>query len=222
MSLRRRLTRVVRAERAARQPAADPIATLEAAYQRRLEYIDQARRSVADLAVHRRRTELLAEQARQEAAGLDRRAAAAVAVGDDDGARDLLRRGIQAREQADRLTAQHAALDARVRALARTVGALEDRVEQDRLRLLALRADHDAARAALAAQAPWAAGEDTDALAAAEREVRELQARAAAHEELAWTDPDSPRVREALDRLGAEGAVERELGRLRRQVEGRR
>ncbi|WP_127125178.1 PspA/IM30 family protein [Georgenia sp. SYP-B2076] len=220
MPIGRRLPRILRANKAARQTPTDPIATFEAARLQQLARLDEARRAVADLVVERRRVELLGERATAEVAHLGRQAEAAVAAGDDDGAREHLRRGLTVRDRLQALDAQWRALDATVHRLERAAAHLEDRARESEARYRALRADHAVARASLQleqgldASARGAAVARAAALEA-ERQVRQLQAHAAAREELAWTDPDSARVRAAFEELETGPAVEDELARLK-------
>lgn len=225
MSIGRRLARLVRAERRVRPD--DPVRAVEAAHARQEELVDAARRSVADVAVHRRRTEILAERAAAEAGRAADLAAAAVAAGDDGAAREYLRSSLAAEERHRTLQDRYAALDAQVRELERTLGGLESRTEQAARHLDDLRADHDAARASLGMRdaAAVAGRRAADAALAADRaedEIRRLRARAVGHAELAWSDPGSAQVREAFDRLETGLAAERELERLkeRRSIEG--
>lgn len=227
MSLRRRLADAARARRTARQPAPDPAAAFEAAYQEQVTQLDQARRAVADVAAQRRRVEVLAEQAASEETDQNARASAAVGLGRDDDARELLRRAIVAGQRRAALTVQRHQLDEQVRRLEGTLDQLERTVEDSRLRFQSLRADQAAARAAIdvheaeraaAGQAAGAAG----AAREAERQTRELRARAAGYEELSRTDPTSPRVREAFAELERAAEAEAALERLkeRRRIEG--
>ncbi|KAE8762808.1 PspA/IM30 family protein [Georgenia thermotolerans] len=216
----RRLARIVRARREARAPAPDPLVVLERAQLEQEERLDQARRAVADLVVQRRRVELLAVRASDEIARLNRGAEEAVGRGDDAGARELLRRSIVTGERREELHAQRARLDAQVRRLEHGLGQVERRLEDSQSRYLALRADHDAARAATEVRAALGAAgqqaaETRRAAQEAEQAVRELRARAAAYDELAWTDPDGESVRAAFEELEHGRAAEAELERLK-------
>ncbi|GAA1635481.1 PspA/IM30 family protein [Georgenia ruanii] len=220
--VRRRLSRIVRARREARAPAPDPLVVLERAQLEQEERLDQARRAVADLVVQRRRVELLAVRASDEMARLNRGAEEAVARGDDAAARELLRRSIMAGERREQLHAQRARLDAQVGRLEHGLGQVERRLEESQSRYLALRADHDAARAATEVRAALGAAgqqaaETRRAAQEAEQAVRELRARAAAYDELAWTDPDGEAVREAFEELEHGRAADAELARLKQR-----
>jgi phage shock protein A len=226
LSIRNRLGRIARAnrtERAARkQGPVDPVKAVEAAQAEQFRRLDQARRSVADLAANRRRVEYLAQQASAERQQWDRQAEAAVAMGHDEGAREYLRRSIEAGRRVEDLAAQHRTIDAQVRRLEQDLGRMERQVQDSWVRFQSLQADHGAARAALdmreatAAAGLQAAGARTAAVDA-EREIRRLQARAAAYDEIAGADPDSAQVREAFDQLENEAAVRSQLEALKQR-----
>lgn len=224
MSIRDRLGRIVRTgrtERAARrQGPANPVQAVEAAQAEQFRRLDQARRSVADLAANRRRVQVLAQQADAERQQWERQAEAAVAMGHDAGAREYLRRSIEAGKRLEGLAAQHRTIDAQVRRLEQDLVRMERQVQDAWVRLQSLQADHGAARAALAMrEAAAAAGRQASgaqsAAVDAEREIRRLQARAAAYDEIAGADPDSARVREAFEELETEAAVRSQLEALK-------
>jgi phage shock protein A len=205
MPIRRRITAIFRSTRTGPEAAEDPLRALDTSYQEQLDLLDASRRSTADVAAHHRRVQLLAEQAAAETNRLNRAAEAAVAAG-DDAAREALRGALAAGKRLDVLSAQQRTLEGQLHALEQALGRLEQRLEDVRLHQLALKARHSAARAALGMQDALRAGgqgaaDVHSAAAAAEREVRRLQALAAAREELAWSDPDSLQVREAFEEL---------------------
>ncbi|GAA4429080.1 hypothetical protein GCM10023169_30960 [Georgenia halophila] len=217
-----RIRRLVRANRAATQQPTDPLVALEQVHAHRTDRLEGARRAVADLAASRRRVEVLAQRTRAEIEDHDRRAESAVAAGNDDAAREHLRRSLTAGQRLEDLAGQHRRLSEQVRRLEDDLGRLEAQVEDSYFRVQSLRADHDAARAAL--------GRRTDAVAQgqveaggvereAEREVRRLQAKADAYQEVAGTDPGSDRVRAAFDELAGEDDVSRRLESLHKRVD---
>lgn len=221
MSIGRRISRMVRANRSAkREKPTDPIQTVEQAHRQQLDLVDQARRSVADLVASRHRLELLCAEAQSELDRLDRRAEEAVAAGDDDGARGSLTRGIAVRKRLQTLVRQRDDLDAQVRQLDSNLQRLETRVEDNGIRYQTLKARHGAAQAELGMQdalnssGQAAAGAEA-AARRAEIDARQLQARAAAHDELSWSDPRSRRVEEAFEELEAGSDAERELAALK-------
>ncbi|NMR31307.1 PspA/IM30 family protein [Crystallibacter degradans] len=221
MSIGRRLSRIIRAKRsAASQEPENPISSLDGAHQHQLDLLDQARRSVADVAANRRRVELLAEQAAAEVASLNRSAEQAVQAGNDDGARQALQRSITVGKRLESLTAQRQQLDAQVRGLEQTLMRLEHGIEDSRLRYQSLKADHNAAQAALGMRETLtASGQQAAAANAAareaEQEARRMQAQAAAYEELSWSDQNSPQVLQAFEELETRMGAEEELRQLK-------
>ncbi|MFD1214004.1 PspA/IM30 family protein, partial [Arthrobacter sp. GCM10027362] len=147
-----------------------------------------------------------------------------VAAGDDDAARNFLRGALAAGKRQEALDARQRTLAGQLHDLEQMLRRLEQRIEDARLHYLTLKADHGAARAALGMQeALRAAGEGAadarSAAATAEREIRRLQALAAAREELAWSDPDSHQVREAFEELETRLSAEAALSRLRKRTD---
>ncbi|NKX54700.1 PspA/IM30 family protein [Arthrobacter mobilis] len=224
MSIRRRFSAIFRSTRTDAAEVPDPLQRLDASYQQQLDLLESARRSTADVAANRRRVQLLAEQAAAEAESLNRQAAAAVAAGDDDAAREALRGALAAGKRQEALGARQGALEVQLRGLEQTLGRLEQRIEEARLHYLALKADHGAAQAALGMQeALRASGQEAadarSASAAAEREIRQLRALAEAREELSWSDPHSPLVREAFEELETRLTADAELSRLKARMD---
>ncbi|MFH5821249.1 PspA/IM30 family protein [Georgenia sp. AZ-5] len=222
MSITSRLGRLLRDRRnAVREPKQDPREALAAAQRAQQDRLDGARRAVADLAAQRRRVELLAVRESDEIARLGRQAEEAVARGDDAAAREHLRGAIVARERREKLQAEREALDGHVRRLQRSLGRVEERVEESRVRVARLRAGEDAARAAREVrEAARASGQEAESLRTAalqaEREARRIAATEAGHAELAWSDADAPQVREALEQLQRDQAdAERRRGHRR-------
>jgi phage shock protein A len=220
MSISRRISRIVRANKAPAQPPVDPMKLAADAYRAQYAALDQARRGAADVAAHRRRLEILANDATARVRHLEAQAMAAVDRGDDESARAALRGQLGARKHLQTLTLQLQETDLQVRRLASDVARLEERMSDSWLRHQALLARHAAAEASVSAQealrslagplqgGEWEARE-------AERELRRLQATAEAREELAWSDPSSPRVQQAFEELEAEAAARMELERLK-------
>lgn len=222
MSISRRLSRIIRANKAPAQPPADPMKLAADAHRAQYAALDQARRGAADVAAHRRRLEILANDASGRVRHFEAQAVAAVDRGDDDTARSALRGQLDARKHLQALTAQLQETDLQARRLASDIARLEERMSENWLRHQALLARHAAAQASVNAQealrssmGPVQGGE----LAAreAERELKRLQATAEAREELAWSDPSSPRVQQAFEELEAESAARLELDRLKEQ-----
>ncbi|WP_104116314.1 PspA/IM30 family protein [Arthrobacter sp. B1805] len=223
MSIKRRITRIVRANRtAAAEAGQDPQAQAQNAQQVQRTLLDQARRGAADVAAHHHRVGLAANEA---AAYLDRveaAAAAAVQRGDDDAARNAIRESMAARRRLDALVAQLREAERQSRQLHDDVQRIEHRVQQSAMEWDTMLARRAAAQAALGVHDALASstGEATALDAArrnAELDVRRLEAQARAREELSWTDPSSPRLKQAFEELEAEAEAQQELEDLKRR-----
>ncbi|WP_026533356.1 PspA/IM30 family protein [Arthrobacter sp. H41] len=222
MSIKRRITRIVQANRAAAQAAKeDPQVNARQAQDQQQGLLDSARRAAADVAAHRRRIEIAASEAGAYAQYLDEQAATAVQRGDDETARNAIREGIGARKRHDTLTQQFSEADRQSRQLQGDLERLERRIFDSSLEYQSMVARRAAAEAALGVQESISAS-STAAFGAeaarreAEREVRQLRAQAEAREELAWTDPSSPRMERAFEELEAEAEAQQELERLKK------
>ncbi|WP_165962657.1 PspA/IM30 family protein [Occultella glacieicola] len=197
-SIRARLVRLVRVRRAG-TPTGDPAERLAAHLSEQQALLATARRSLVELAVSRRRTDLQAGRADDEARAATERARRAVADGQDTIARRHLSDAVDAERRRDALRQRFGVLDGQVTHLEQRLDLLESQLGQATAQLHDLRADRDAATAALNIQsALGAAGGQTDQTAQARDHLRRIQAETAARDEIAWDDPDSPQVRAAF------------------------
>lgn len=218
MGIARRWRRTVRARRPA--PEAAPLARLRAAEQEQLRLVDQARRAAADLAAQRRRVEVMLERGAAERADAHRRAEAAIAAGREDEARRHLRHAVGVESRLRPLAEQRRSLDRQVRELSDRLGDLAAHVHAEQVRRQELRAQHDAARAALGMEqalraSTQAASAARDAAEEARRQTREMEARARGYAELTQMATAPDQVHAAFEELERERAVERELRRAR-------
>lgn len=226
MSIKRRITRIVRANRtAAAETKLDPRDEAQKAQQAQRDLLDRARRGAADVAAHHHRVGLAANDAAAYLNRVEAAAAAAVDRGDDDAARAAIREAMTARRRLDTLTGQLHEAEQQARRLHDDVQRLERRVYENALEYDALLARRAAAQAtigvhdALASSSREAASIDA-ARRNAELEVRRFEAQAQAREELSWTDPSSPRLQQAFEELEAEAAAQQELDGLKRRNSG--
>ncbi|MHA7286850.1 PspA/IM30 family protein [Arthrobacter sp. MDT3-44] len=223
MSIRRRITRIVQANRsAAAESKQDPSVQAQDAQLAQRRLLDQARRGAADVAAHHHRVGLAANDAADYLNRVEAAAAAAAQRGDDDAARAAIRESMTARRRLETLTGQLREAEQQARRLHDDVQRLEERVRQNAMDYDALRARRAAAQAAigvhdaLASSSREAAAIDA-ARRSAELEVRRFEAQAQAREELSWTDPSSPRLQQAFEELEAEAAAQQELEDLKRR-----
>ena len=220
MALRRRITNALRATNTARkeakQPPADPHQLFLRAHTERQRALEEARRALADLAMHERRAHLMAGQAAADAQRFNAEATAAVQRGEEQRARDLLERAIDAENAQRQWLARRDGNAEEVALLKRDLDRLERQAEQARARQLALLADQEAAvaRARAAERIP-----QLDAgFAQNEDQVRRSEAEARARAELAWSDPTSAQVLRAFEELSADQEVRDRLTAIQREL----
>ncbi len=154
----------------------------------------QLRRALADLSTNRRRVELQLTRLRQQAGGLDATAAERVAAGDDDGARQALASKVSLERAVADLEGRHAALVADEQKLGATADRVQTQIDDFRIRADTLLARESAASAQTQMhQATRDQGDIAAELDAVDRRTRELEATAAAYDELAdpATDPEA-------------------------------
>jgi phage shock protein A len=189
MGIGRRITQIFRARRTAGEDVGELSERLDETYRTQTTHLQKVRRGVADVATSRKRVEVQLARLGQQAATLDAEARSAVDRGDDDAARAALTRKVEIEQAADDLRARHAALKVDEAKLATTADDLEQRIEDFRRRkdLLSARHSAAAARAEITGAGTGIASsmsEVNQAMEAAERHTRELDAKADAVDEL--------------------------------------
>lgn len=162
---------------------------LDETYRTQTTLLQQVRRSVADVATSRKRVELQLAALNQQISQLDDQARHAVNQGNDDEARSILARKISLEKAAAELTERHTDLKAEEDKLHDSARKMEQDVESFRARKDTLAARHTAASAQAGMNdaskgITSAAGEVGQAMEAAERRTRELEAAADAVDEL--------------------------------------
>ncbi|WDF32948.1 PspA/IM30 family protein [Arthrobacter agilis] len=223
MSIKRRITRIVKANRnAAAETQQDPRIEAQNAQAAQRSLLDQARRGAADVAAHHHRVGLAANDAAAYLNRVEAAVAAAVQRGDDDAARAAIRESMTARRRLDTLTAQLREAEQQARRLHDDVQRLEQRVRQNAMEYDAMLARRAAAQAAIGVHEALAsssreAASIEAARRSAELEVRRFEAQAQAREELSWSDPSSPRLQQAFEELEAEAAAQQQLDEIKRR-----
>jgi phage shock protein A len=148
MSILRRMSDVFQQKvSAAVDKAEDPSQALDLSYQKQLEALQQARRSVADVLTSEKRLELQADQLTQSIAKLQGQARAALGQGKEDLAREALTRAQFAQTQLDGLTQQIATVKQQEQKLEITVQKLQARIETFRMQRDTMKAQYQAAKA---------------------------------------------------------------------------
>src|SRR5260370_48132 len=134
MSILRRMSDVFQQKvSAAVDKAEDPSQALDLSYQKQLEALQQARRSVADVLTSEKRLELQADQLTQSIAKLQGQARTALGQGQEDLAREALTRAQLAQTQLDGLTQQIATGKQQEQKLEITVQKLQARLRAIRM-----------------------------------------------------------------------------------------
>ncbi|HWV27689.1 MAG TPA: PspA/IM30 family protein [Aeromicrobium sp.] len=182
---------------------------LDETYRQQNQLLQQVRRGYADVDTSRKRVELQLNQLRLQESQLADEAREAVARGDDDAARRALGQKLALEKAEAELVERHAALEAEQDRLRTSVMKIESDIDAFRVRKDTLNARRVAATARheinSATKGIRAAGSEVgQAMTAAERRTRELEATA-----------------DAVDELVAEGVVSH-VGEDPREVELRR
>ena len=189
MGIWERIVRLVRSMFRREESMEQLTARMDETYREQTRLLQQVRRGVADVATSRKRVEVQLAALRQQQAQLDDEARQAVARGDDAAARSALTREVGLEKAEKDLAERHAALKAQEDQLQLSAQQVEDGVEQFRQRRDTLTARHAvaAARAEInsATTGITAAGSEMgQAMTAAERDARSLEATADAVDEL--------------------------------------
>ena len=228
MSLSKRLALIFRAKASrALDRAEDPRETLDYSYQKQMEMVQQVRRGLADVATSRKRIELQARQLTASADKLQQQAAAGLAAGREDLAREALTRRSAAQQQLADLTQQEAALQDQQDKLTAALQRLQAKVEAFRTRKETIKANYSAAEAETrVGEAVSGISEEMGdvglAMQRAEDKTAQLQARAGAIDELLSsgaledaTGSTKDNIQVELERISSTSDVEAELSRLK-------
>ena len=231
MSILRRMSDVFQQKvSAAVDKAEDPAQALDLSYQKQLDALQQARRSVADVLTSEKRLELQADQLTQSIAKLQGQARMALGQGKEDLAREALTRAQLAQTQLDDLTQQIATVKQQEQKLEITVQKLQARIETFRMQRDTMKAQYQAAKAStnVAETATGLSEQMADVSMMVDRsrdKIAQMQARSAAVGQLldsgALDDPGASRGDDIDRQLGAisgEAAVQAQLDAMKQQI----
>lgn len=205
----------------------DPRETLDYSYSKQLELLQQVRRGVAEVATSRKRVELQAGQLNQQMDKLTVAATRALEAGREDLAREALTRKSGLQQQLTELQTQHAALQSEEERLVRASQQLQAKVDAFRTRKETIKATYTAAEAQTRISEAFSGlgkelGDVGQAIQRAEDKTTQLQARAAAVDELlasgALDDPSGlaqDDITRELDALASGAQVDNELAALK-------
>jgi phage shock protein A len=213
--------------------AENPSETLDYAYQRQVENLQNVKKGIADIATAKKRLELQQQQLGEQSAKLDAQAREAMAAGREDLARAALERKQLTVQEAGSLDQQIAQLESEQEKLIESEKQLEVKTEQFRSKKEVIKAQYSAAEAQVqASEAATGVGdsmadvgmatqralEKTETMKARAQAVDELEA-AGTFGDLTSLGPAQDDVDRQLDELGAKSAVDDELASLKAELE---
>ncbi len=210
--------------------AEDPRETLDYAYERQLQLLQEVRRGIVEVTTSKRRLELQRAKLQESLDRLTEQARQALAAGREDLARLALERKAVAQQQVSDLDAQIRTLEQEQAKLEQAEMRLRAKVEAFRTRKEVIKAQYSAAEAQVKInEAVTGISEELAdvglALERAEEKTHQLQARASAIDELLasgvledLTGTRQDVVERELARLSVAESVEAELAALRQQL----
>jgi len=209
--------------------AEKPDEMLDLSYEQMLDHLTQVRRALVTVAASRKQIELQEQQLQHSADHLQEQAKAALAVGQEDLAREALQRRAAAQSQIDGMESQHEQLNEEEQKLEQTLAELQERVNHFRTQKETLKAQYTAASAETAVNESVAGisstlGDSGATLQQAQDKIETMQARAGALDELIQSGVledvggDTDDIQKELDEAGSSAEVDRELAALKAQI----
>jgi phage shock protein A len=232
--LKGRLSTVVKSKLSKQLDRAEnPSETLDYAYQRQVENLQNVKKGIADIVTAKKRLAAQQHQLVEQGAKLDAQAREAMAAGREDLARAALERKQLSVQESGSLDQQIAQLESDQAKLIESEKQLEAKTEQFRSKKEVIKAQYSAAEAQVqVSEAATGVGDSmadvgmatqraldkTETLKARAQAVDELEA-AGTFEDLTALGPAQDDVDRQLDQLGAKSAVDDELGRLKAELD---
>jgi phage shock protein A len=212
--------------------AEDPAETLDYAYQRQVEQLQNVKRGIADVVTAKKRLQLQETSLQQQAQKLDGQARQAMTAGREDLARAALERKQLIVQETGSLDQQVAELEDQQEKLTTSEEQLRTKVEQFRSKKEVIKAQYSAAEAQVQiSEAATGISNDmadigtamqnaidkTENMKARASAVEELEA-AGTFEDLTSLGPPQDDIDRQLAQLGAKSTVDAELSKLRAEV----
>ena len=210
--------------------AENPTETLDYSYEQMLEQLQNVKRGVADVVTSKKRLELQQQKLEQNVVTLETQARQAVAANRDDLAKQALERKAVAQQQLQSMDQQVQGLADQQEKLVAAQQQLETRIESFRSQKEVLKAQYSAAEAQVrVGEAATGIGRNMNdtglAIQRAKDKTEELQARAAAIDELTssgaledLTAGDQDQLSRELSQISASSQVDSELAKLKAEV----
>ena len=213
--------------------AENPSETLDYAYERQLENLQNVKKGIADIATAKKRLGLQRQQLGEQVAKLDAQAREAISAGREDLARAALERKQLSVQETASLDQQIAELESEQAKLIESEKELQAKTEQFRSKKEVVKAQYSAAEAQVQiSEAATGVGDSmadvgmamqraldkTETMKARAEAVDELEA-AGTFGDLTALGPAEDDVDRQLEQLGAKSAVDDEFARLKAEVE---
>jgi phage shock protein A len=230
MSLFQRAHDIVAAKANKALDAAEkPDEMLDLSYEQMLDHITQTRRALVSIAAARKQIELQETQLSHTVDHLNDQAKAALSQGNEALAREALSRKAAAQAQIDEMEPQHQQITDQEQKLEQTLSQLQQRVNEFRTKKEVLKAQYQAAQATTSINESVAGisntlGDSGAALQRAQDKIANMQARAAATDELLQSGVledvggDTDDIQRELDEAGANAQVDHELASLKAEL----
>jgi phage shock protein A len=212
--------------------AEDPAETLDYAYERQVEDLQDVKRGIADVVTAKKRLQLEESQLNQQAEKLGGQARQAMSAGHEDLARAALERRQLIVQETGSLDQQISELETEQEKLTASEQQLKAKIEQFRSKKEVIKAQYSAAEAQVRiSEAATGIGDDmadvgsamqraldkTEDMKARASAVQELQA-AGTLEDLTALRPGQDDIDRQLEQLGAQGAVDDQFAKLKAEV----
>jgi phage shock protein A len=212
--------------------AEDPAETLDYAYERQLEDLQNVKKGIADVVTAKKRLQLQEAELNQQTEKLDRQAREAMSAGRADLARAALERKQLISGEAGSLDQQVTELEAQQEKLTDAEQQLRTKIEAFRSKKEVIKAQYSAAEAQVRiSEAATGVGDEmadvglamqravdkTEDMKARASAVEELQA-AGTFEDLTTLGPAQDEIDRQLGQLGAHAAVDEEFAKLKAEL----
>jgi phage shock protein A len=212
--------------------AEDPAETLDYAYERQIEDLQNVKKGIADVVTAKKRLQMQEEQLHQQADKLDSQAKEAMSQGREDLARAAIERKQLIVGETSSLDQQVADLESQQEKLTDAERTLQTKIEEFRTKKEVIKAQYSASEAQVhiseaatgigdhmadLGEAMQRAIDKTDQMQARASAVEELQA-AGTFDDLTSLGPPQDDIDRQLDQLGAKSTVDDELAKLKAEV----
>ncbi len=208
--------------------AEKPGEMLDLSYEQMLDQITRVRRGLVDIAASRKQLELQEKQFQHTVDHLQEQARQALALGKEDLAREALSRKAAAQAQIGEMESQHDQLAEQEAKLEQSLEVLQKRVNDFRTKKEVMKAQYSAAQAEASVNESVSGistgfGDEGAALQRAQDKIANMQARAAATDELLQSGvledvggPDD--IQKELDEASSGADIDRELAALKAEI----